>query len=114
MNENEKNLFYSVLKDKNTEEPKAELAIDIMQMIHKKVQKKAATQKIWEVAGYILLVTLAIGFVGGYLIYYTNFKFPSLNIHFEMPSRMYMIIVSVIFVFALIELYCRKKLYERQ
>jgi hypothetical protein len=113
MNENEKNLFYSVLKDKMTEEPAPELVPNIMHIIHQKAQKKAEKTKVLEILGYVVLLLFAIGFVGGYLYYYSDFHLTSLKIGISATPRIYIIIMSVIFVFALIELYFRKRLYER-
>jgi hypothetical protein len=112
MNENEKNLFYRILKDKITEEPSPELTANIMHIIRKKAHKKAVLHKILTILGYILLILFAVAFVCGYLFFYTDFKMPVLHISFEMPSKIYIIILSIIFVFALIELYFRKRLYE--
>ncbi|MCL1968275.1 MAG: hypothetical protein FWF65_01725 [Bacteroidetes bacterium] len=113
MNENEKNLFYKVLKDNITEVPSPELANKIMHIVHTKAHKRLVAQKIWTILGYALLIIGAMVFVGGYLFFYTDFKLPVLQIHFEMPSRMGVTIISIIFVFLLIELYFRKRLYER-
>jgi len=114
MNENEKNLFYRVLNDNITEEPMPELATNIMHMVHQKVQKKLKMYKTLKILGIISLGIIIAGFLYGYLFWYLDFKLPILNIGFEMPSRIYMIMMSVIFGFSLIELYFRKKLYERQ
>ena len=113
MNENEKNLFYSVLKDRMTEEPAPEVVSNIMHIIHQKVQKKARNMKVLEILSYAILLFFAFGFVGGYLYYYSDFQLPSLKIGIAAPPRIYIIIMSVIFVFALVELYFRKRLYER-
>jgi len=113
MNENEKNLFYNVLKNNITEEPAPELASNIMHMIHQKVQKKLKMYKTLKILGIISLGIILAGFLYGYLFWYHDIRLPSLNITFEMPSRIYIIIMSVIFGFALIELYFRKRLYER-
>jgi len=113
MNENEKNLFYSVLKDKMTEEPARELVPNVMHIIHQKAQKKARKMKVLEILGYVVLLLLAFGFVGGYLYYFSDFHLPAFKIGVAAPSRIYIIIMSVIFVFALIELYFRKRLYEK-
>ena len=113
MNENEKKLFYNVLKEKITEEPASELASNIMHIIHRKVYRRAVTNKILEISGYILSGIIITGFLYVYLFLYYDFKLPSFNIGIETPSRIYIIIMSVIFVFALIELYFRKRLYEK-
>jgi len=113
MNENEKNLFYSVLKERMTEEPASELVPHIMYIIRQKAQKKAQKMKVLEILGYVLLLLFAVGFVGVYLYYFSDFQLPSLKIGIAAPPRIYIIIMSVIFVFALIELYFRKRLYER-
>ena len=113
MNENEKQLFYSVLKEKMTEEPAPELVPHIMHIIHQKAQKKAQRMKVLEILGYVFLLLFAAGFVGGYLYYYSDFQLPSIKIGVVAPPRIYIIIMSVIFVFALVELYFRKRLYER-
>ena len=113
MNENEKNLFYSVLKDKMTEEPAPEVVSNIMYIIHQNAQKKARKMKVLEVLGYILLLLFAIVFVGVYLHYYSDIQLPSLKTGIAAPPRIYIIVMSVIFVFALVELYFRKRLYER-
>jgi hypothetical protein len=112
MNENEKSLFYSVLKETIIEEPSPELTSNIMHVIHKKVHKKMVTHKILEISGYILLGVVFIGFGLGYLFWYSDFKLPTLRINFEMPSKIYIIIASIIFVFSLIQLSFRKRLYE--
>ncbi|MCL2435150.1 MAG: hypothetical protein FWD09_03285 [Lentimicrobiaceae bacterium] len=109
MNENEKNLFYKVLKDKVTEEPTPKLAMNIMHIVHKKAHEKLVISKILEVLGCILLGAFAVGF----LCFYTDFKFPALKISFGMPAKIYIVIIFIIFVFSLIDLYFRKKLYER-
>jgi len=109
MNENEEKLFYSVLKEKITEEPASELVSNIMHIIHKKAHKRMVVNKILEVLGCTLLGIFAVGF----LYFYIDFKPRILNFSFEMPSRMYIVIMSVVFVFALIELYFRKRLYEK-
>ena len=111
MNENEKNLFYRVLNDKITEEPLPELALNIMYIIHKKAHKKRVMFKTLEILGYILLGTFAIGFVVGYLYFYTDFKLPALSFSFEMPAKVYIIICFIIFVFSLVDLYFRRRLY---
>ena len=113
MNENEKNLFYSVLKDKMTEEPAPELVPNIMHIIHQKAQKKATTMKVLEILGYVLLLLFAVAFVGGYLYFYSDFHLPSLKISIATPPQIYITIMSVIFALALVELYFRKRLYER-
>jgi len=113
MNENEKNLFYKVLNDKITEEPLPELTTNIMHIIHKKAHKKRVLFKVLEILGYISLGVFAVGFVGGYLYFFTDFKVPVLSLSFEMPAKVYIIICFIIFVFSLIDLYFRKKLYER-
>jgi len=112
MTENEKNLFYKVLKDNVTETPSPELTNKIMHIIHIKAHKRLVTQRIWTILGYALLIIGAVAFVGGYLFFYTDFKLPVLQIHFDVPSRMGVTIMSIIFVFLLIELYFRKRLYE--
>ena len=112
MNENEKNLFYRVLSDKITEEPSSELASNIMHIIHKKAHKRSVTRKILEILGYALLGIFAIGFVCSYLYFYTGFKFSILKINFEMPAKTYVIIIFIVFVFSLVDLYFRKRLYE--
>jgi len=112
MNENEKSLFYKVLKDKVTEEPSPELASNIMHIVHKKAHKKIVTRKILGILGYILLGIFAISFVCGYLYFYTDFKLPALKISFDMPAKIYIIIIFIIFVFSLVDLYFRKRLYE--
>ena len=109
MNENEKNLFYNVLKEKNTEEPASDLATNIMHIIHRKVHKKMVVNKILEVLGCTLLGVFAIGF----LYFYTDFKPPILKFSFEMPAKIYIIIIFIIFVFALVDLFFRKRLYEK-
>jgi len=109
MNENEKKLFYSVLKEKITEEPASDLVTNIMYIVRRKAHKKMVVNKLLEVLGCTLLGVFAVGF----LYFYTDFKPPILNFDFELPSRIYLIIMSVIFVFALIELYFRKRLYEK-
>jgi uncharacterized protein YacL len=113
MNENEKNLFYRILKDKITKEPAPELVKEIMCMVHKKAHKKLITQKIGTILGYASLIIGAVAFVGVYLFFYADFKLPVLHFNFEMPSKIYMVILSIIFVFLLIELYFRKRLYEK-
>ena len=113
MNENEKNLFYSVLKDKITEEPAPELVFHIMHIIHQKAQKKAMTVKVLEILSYVLLLLFAVVFVGVYLHYYSDIQLPSLKTGMATPPRIYIIIMSVIFALALVELYFRKRLYER-
>jgi len=109
MNENEKNLFYRVLKEKVAEDPSPELTINIMHIIHKKAHKKMVVNKILEVLGCILLGIFAIGF----LYFYTDFKLPVLKISFEMPAKIYIIIIFIIFIFSLVDLYFRRKLYEK-
>jgi len=109
MNENEKNLFYSVLKEKVAEDPSPELAINIIHIIHKKAHKKRVMFKILEILGYILLGIFAVGF----LYFYIDFKFPALKISFEMPAKIYIIIIFIIFIFSLVDLYFRRKLYEK-
>jgi hypothetical protein len=113
MNENEKNLFYSVLKDKMREEPAPELVSNIMHIIHQKVQKKARKMKVLRILGYVSLLLFSVGFVVGYLHYFSDFQLPSLTIGITAPPLIYIIIMSVIFLFALVELYFRKRLYER-
>jgi len=112
MNENEKNLFYRVLKDNITEEPAPELTSSIMHIIHKKVQKRTIKKKILEIIGYAALITIPVVVVGFYLFFYTNFKLPILQFSFEMPSRVYILTIFMVFVFSLIQLYFRKRLYE--
>jgi FtsH-binding integral membrane protein len=112
MNENEKNLFYSVLKEQITDEPTLELTSNIMHIIHQKVHKKMIIHKILKVLGFVLLGTAIVGFVYGYLFWYNDFKLPVIHIIFKLPAPIYMIIMSVVFVFSLIELYFRKRLYE--
>jgi FtsH-binding integral membrane protein len=112
MNENEKNLFYSVLKEKITEEPTPVLSSNIMYIVHKKMKKRTITNKIWEVLGYSLLITIPLVFVVGYLYFYSDFKFPSFHFSFEMPSKVYIFIIFIIFSFSLIELFFRRRLYE--
>jgi hypothetical protein len=113
MNENEKNLFYRVLDEKNAETPTPELTSNIMHIIHKKVHRREVLCKIAEVFGYSLLITIPAVFVGFYLYFYTDFKLPALHFSFEIPSRVYIITIFIIFVFSLIQLYFRQKLYER-
>jgi hypothetical protein len=112
MNENEKKLFYSVLKDKITEEPAPEQVSDIMRLVHKKALQRALAYKILEIAGYVLLGIVAVGFLCGYLYFYTDFKLPVLNFSFVMPSKIYIIMISIIFGFSLVDLFFRKRLYE--
>jgi hypothetical protein len=112
MNENEKNLFYKVLNDKINEEPAPELSSEIMLFIHKKVKKRAITNKIWEVLGYFLLISAPLIFLGCYFYFYTDFKLPSLHLSFAFPSKGYTILIFIIFTFSLIELFFRKRLYE--
>ena len=112
MNENEKNLFYHVLNQTIKEAPSPELTSNIMHIIHKKVRKKLRMQKIRTIVGYILLGVFAIGFVVGYLFFYAGFSLPVATFNFEMPSKLYLITFSIIFVFSLIHLGFRKKLYE--
>jgi hypothetical protein len=112
MNKNEKTLFYSVLKNQITTEPSPELASNIMHIVHKKAHKRAVIYKILEIAGYILLGIVVVGFLYGYLYYYTDFKLPVLNFSFVFPSKVYIIIISIIFTFSLIDLFFRKRLYE--
>jgi hypothetical protein len=112
MNENEKNLFYRVLKDKIAEEPSMELTSNIMHIIYKKAHKKMVISKILEILGYSLLGIIAISFLCGYLYFFTDFTLPSLKVYFEMPSKIYIIITSIIFVFLLVDLYFRRKLYQ--
>ena len=112
MNENEKNLFYRVLKDNITEEPTPELTSSIMHIIHKKVQKRKLKNKIWEILGYSALITIPVVFVGFYLFFYTDFTLPILQFNFELPSKGYIITIFMIFVFSLIQLYFRKRIYE--
>jgi TRAP-type C4-dicarboxylate transport system permease small subunit len=112
MNENEKNLFYSVLKEQITEDPPPELTSNIMHIVHQKVHKKMVINSILRILGFVLLGTAIVGFVYGYLFWYNDFKLPSLNITFKLPAPIYMMIMSVVFVFSLIELYFRRKLYK--
>jgi uncharacterized membrane protein (DUF373 family) len=112
MNENERNLFYRVLKDKITEEPSPELTSNIMRIVHQKAHREKVVNKILEILGFSLLGVVAIGFLCGYLYFYTDFTLPSLRIYFEMPSKIYIIITSIIFVFLLVDLYFRRKLYQ--
>jgi hypothetical protein len=112
MNENEKKLFYSIITDKITEEPPSELVSNIMHAVYKKVHKKLVINKIFEILGYSLLGIVAVGFLGGYLYYYSDFKLPAIKISFEMPAKIYIIIISIIFTFSLVDLYIRKRLYE--
>jgi ABC-type proline/glycine betaine transport system permease subunit len=112
MNENEKNLFYQVLKEKIKENPPPELTSNIMHIIHKKVKKKTTTIKILEILGYSLLITIPVVFLGLYLYFYTDFKLPVLQFSFTMPSKVYMITIFMIFAFSMIQLYFRKRLYE--
>ena len=113
MNENEKKLFYRVLKDKITEEPLPELSSNIMYIVHKKAQQKQVMRKTLEMLGYISLGIFIVGFLCGYLYFFTDFKLPVLKISFEMPAKTYIIITFIIFVFSLIDLYFRKRLYEK-
>ena len=113
MNENEKKLFYSVLKDNQKEEPSSELASRIMHVVHEKAHKKEKKLKALEIMGYSLLVIFALVFVAVYLYFYTDFKIPTLKISFEIPSKIYIVIFSIIFVFSLIDLYFRKRLYAK-
>jgi len=110
MNENEKQLFYRALEN-NTEEPSLELASHIMFTVHQKARKKAMKSKILEIIGYALLAIFSIVFVAVYLFFYTDFKMPVLQISFNLPSRFYVIIFSIIFTFSLIDLYFRKRMY---
>jgi FtsH-binding integral membrane protein len=112
MNENEKKLFYSVLKEQNTNEPTPELASNIMHIIHQKVHKRRLMYKILKILGFILLGTAVAGSVYGYLFWYNDFKLPAIHITFKLPAPIYMLIISVVFVFSLIELYFRRRLYE--
>jgi len=113
MNENEKNLFYRVLKDKVAEDPSPELTINIMHIIHKKAHKKMVVNKILEILGYSVLGIFAVTSVSVYLFYYTDFKLPALHFSFEMPAKIYIIIILIIFVFSLVDLYFRRRLYEK-
>jgi len=113
MNKNEKKLFYSVLKDNQKEEPSQELASRIMHIVHAKAHKKEQKLRILEIMGYSLLVIFALTFVAVYLYFYTDFKIPTLTISFEIPSKIYIVIFSIIFVFSLIDLYFRKRLYAK-
>jgi ABC-type antimicrobial peptide transport system permease subunit len=112
MNENEKNLFYHVLNKQITEEPTPELAVNIMHIIHQKVHKKMILHKTLVIFGYALLGALALGFVAWYLFFYAGFSLPVIRFNFEMPSKVYIITASIIFVLALIQLSFRKRLYE--
>jgi len=112
MSENEKNLFYSVLKNNIVEEPTPELTSNIMHIIHKKVQKKMIKKKIFEILGYAALITIPVVFVGFYLYYYADFNLPVLQFSFELPSKVYIITSFIIFVLSLIQLYFRKRLYD--
>ena len=112
MNENEKNLFYHVLNKQIAEEPTPELAFNIMHIIHQKVYKKMILRKTLVISGYALLGVLALGFVAGYLFFYAGFSLPEIRFNFEMPSKIYIITAAIIFVFALIQLSFRKRLYE--
>jgi hypothetical protein len=114
MNENEKNLFYGILKNNITDAPDPELANKIMCAVHKKAHKKLIINKILTILGYALPLMGAMIFVGWYLFSYADFKLPDFHIRFEMPSKIYLVIISIIFVFLLIELYLRKRLYEKQ
>jgi len=111
MNENEKNLFHRVLNDKITEAPSPDLA-SIMHIIHKKAHKKVVLYKMLTILGYTLLGIITIGFVSIYLFFYTDFKLPALRINFEMPAKIYIIIIFIIFIFSLVDLFFRKRLYE--
>jgi hypothetical protein len=113
MNENEKKLFYRVLKDSNIEEPSLELISNIMYIVQKKGHRRAIKSKILEIMGYSLLAFFALFFVAGYLFFYTDFKVPTLKISFDFPSKIYIIILSIIFSFCLVDLYFRKRLYAR-
>jgi FtsH-binding integral membrane protein len=112
MKENEKNLFYRVLSNNIKEEPAQELVSNIMHTVHKTVKKRIIMHKIFEIAGYSLLGVLSLGFVCVYLFFYTNFKLPALHISFVMPSKIYIIILSIVFCFSLIQLYFRQQLYK--
>jgi hypothetical protein len=112
MNENEKNLFYSVLNNRITEEPTRELTSNIMRIVHQKVHQKTKTNKILAVLGYVLLGFFTVGFLCVYLYFFTDFKLPAFHFSFKMPARFYIIIISIIFAFSLIDLYFRKRLYE--
>jgi predicted membrane protein len=112
MKENEKNLFYRVLSNNIKEEPSQELVLDIMHTVHKTVKKRIMTNKILEVLGYSLLGILSLGFVCIYLFFYTDFTLPALHISFVMPSKIYIIMISIIFCFSLIQLYFRQRLYK--
>jgi FtsH-binding integral membrane protein len=109
MKENENNLFYRVLSDKIKEEPSPELVAHIMHTVHKTVKKRIIMHKILEVLGYSMLGVLSVGFVGVYLFFYTDFKLPA----FEMPPTIYLIMISIIFCFLLIQLYFRQRLYAK-
>jgi len=112
MNENEKQLFYRALKN-NTEEPSLELASNIMLVVQQKARKKAMKSRILEILGYSLLLIFALVFVAVYLFFYTDFKMPVLQISFNLPSKFYIIILSIIFTFSLIDLFFRKRMYAR-
>jgi len=112
MNENEKNLFYRVLKDKISDESTQELPSNIMHIIHKKVQKKQNKKKIFELFGYFMWITIPVIFVGVYLFFYTDFKLPTFHFDFVIPSPNYIIIIFILFVFLVVELFFRKRLYE--
>jgi len=112
MNENEKKLFYNVLKDKISEEPAPELLSNIMNMVYQKTHKRMVIHKILEISGYSFLIIFAFVFVGVYLFYYSGFKLPTWNFSFVMPSRIYIVIFSIIFAFSLVDLFFRKRLYE--
>jgi cytoskeletal protein RodZ len=113
MNENEKNLFYSVLKEQITEKPTSESVSNIMHIISQKVHKKMIFRKILRVLGFVSLGIGIVGFLYVYLFWYHDFKIPEMNVSFVMPSRIYTIMISIVFVFSLIELYFRKRLYGR-
>ena len=113
MKENEMNLFYRVLSSRTTEDPSPDMSVNIMQTVHNYAKKRMIRNKILEILGYSILGIISLGFVLGYLIYYTDFKLPVLHFSLERISTNYIIILSFIFVFLLIQLYFRKQLYSR-
>jgi nitrate reductase NapE component len=113
MNNNEKNLFYKILNDSVKEEFLPNLVDNIMHTVHKTVKKRIMRNKIFEVLGYSMLGILSVGFVGVYLVFYTDFKLQALHFSFQTPSSIYYIMISIIFIFLFIELYFRKRLYEK-
>ena len=114
MKENEKNLFYRVLSDNIKEEPSPDRVAEIMRKVNNYAKKRIIRNKILEILGYSVLGMISLGLVFGYLIYFTDFKLPVLHFSFETPSKIYIIILSFIFVFLLIQLYFRQRLYETQ